>query len=77
MVQDAIQVMFYRLPKFKYPVCSVSGESDSDIMIDLIERVSPHNVKYTYMGMQLRHLFGANPKDLLRESTRDDIMKQN
>ena len=39
LIQNTLQKMNLKLTYYRNPVCSVSGGSDSDIMIDLIERV--------------------------------------
>lgn len=39
LIQNTLQKMNLKLTYYRNPVCSVSGGSDSDIMIDIIERV--------------------------------------
>lgn len=39
LIQNTMMKMDLKLSRYKNPVCSVSGGSDSDIMIDIIERV--------------------------------------
>lgn len=39
LIQNTLLKMDLKLRYYRNPVCSVSGGSDSDIMIDIIERV--------------------------------------
>lgn len=63
VIQNTLMKMDLKLDHFKDPVCSVSGGSDSDIMMDLIERVrGGRKVTYVFFntGIEyratLRHL---------------------
>jgi 3'-phosphoadenosine 5'-phosphosulfate sulfotransferase (PAPS reductase)/FAD synthetase len=48
MIIDMIQVMRNRLSQHERPICSISGGSDSDIMVDLIEHICPKTVTYVF-----------------------------
>lgn len=54
-IQDTIQVADWHLRSFDRPLCSVSGGSDSDIMIDLLERISPHTVTYAFFDTGIEY----------------------
>lgn len=67
MIQDAIQVMHNRLSQYERPICSVSGGSDSDIMIDLIEQVKPHFVTYAFFDTGVEYQATKQHLDYLQE----------
>lgn len=62
-----IMTMNAKLDTFSRPVCSISGGSDSDIMIDLIERISPHSVTYVFFDTGIEYQATKRHLDYLQE----------
>ena len=76
IIQKTFMTMNAKLGTYIRPLCSVSGGSDSDIMIDLIERVRPHSVTYVFFDTGIEYEATKHHLDYLQEKYRIKIERR-
>lgn len=77
LLQNTLLKMDLKLTHYRNPVCSVSGGSDSDIMIDIIERVrGDRPVTYVFFDTGIEMAATKRHLDELREKYGIEIIKR-
>lgn len=78
LIQNTLMKMNLKLNSFSRPVCSVSGGSDSDIMLDICERVrGDRPVRYVFFDTGIEYAATKRHLDELEQKYGIEIERRN
>ena len=76
LISDSIQLLSIRLKKYKKILCSVSGGSDSDILVDLCQRVDEERkIDYVFFDTGLEYQATKDHLDMLEKKYKIKIKR--